>query len=100
MISIRAQHAVTRSRREVELAPAASVFTNEAREIPGPFERATAAAQRAGRGEIGEPSVGFVTIDDHNVLPSVLIEFRSHHPEIHPDLREVPTDARSRNLAG
>jgi DNA-binding transcriptional LysR family regulator len=88
-----------RSRRKVELTPAGAVFLREAREILGRVEQATAAAQRAGRGEIGELSVGFVTIADYNVLPLVLSEFRAHHPGVRLNLREATTDAQVRDLA-
>lgn len=89
-----------RSRRKVELTPAGAVFLREAREILGRVEQATAAAQRAGRGEIGELSVGFVTIADYNVLPLVLSEFRARHPGVRLNLREATTDAQVRDLAG
>ena len=88
-----------RSRRKVELTPAGAVFLREAREILGRVEQATAAAQRAGRGEIGELSVGFVTIADYNVLPLVLSEFRAHYPGVRLNLREATTDAQVRELA-
>src|SRR6185295_9107532 len=73
-------------------------FLREAREILGRVEQATTAARRAGRGEIGELSVGFVTIADYNVLPLVLSEFRAHHPGVRLNLREATTDAQVRDL--
>ncbi len=92
-----------RSRRKVELTPAGAVFLREAREILARVEQATAAAQRAGRGEIGELTVGFVSIADYNVLPLVLSEFRAPHaPGCRLNLREATTDAlaaRSRRAA-
>jgi DNA-binding transcriptional LysR family regulator len=63
-------------------------------------ERAAAAARRAARGEMGELTVGFVTIADYNVLPAVLLAFRAHSPGIALTLREATTDVQLRDLAG
>lgn len=88
-----------RNRRKVELTPAGAVFLREARDILGRIEQATAAARRAGRGEVGELSVGFITIADYNVLPLVLSEFRNRYPDVRLNLREATTDAQLRDLA-
>jgi DNA-binding transcriptional LysR family regulator len=88
-----------RSQRKVELTPAGTVFLREAREILVRVEQAAIAAQRAGRGEIGEISVGFVSIADYNVLPPVLSEFRTHHPGVRLNLREATTDTQLSELA-
>ena len=90
---------LTRTRRRVELTTAGTMFLREAREILTRVEQATAAARRAGRGEIGELAVGFVTIADYNVLPRVLSEFRAQHPEVRLNLREATTDMQLRDLA-
>jgi DNA-binding transcriptional LysR family regulator len=90
---------LARSRRKVELTPAGAVFLREARDILNRVEQATVAAQRAGRGDTGELSVGFVSIADYNVLPQVLSEFRAHHPGVRLNLREATTDAQLRDLA-
>jgi DNA-binding transcriptional LysR family regulator len=87
-----------RSQRKVELTPAGTVFLREARDILMRVEQAAAAAQRAGRGEIGEISVGFVSIADYNVLPPILSEFRTHHPGVRLNLREATTDTQLREL--
>jgi DNA-binding transcriptional LysR family regulator len=54
--------------------------------------------RRAGRGEIGELSVGFISVADYNVLPVVLREFRRRYPLVNPNLREATTDAQVRDL--
>jgi DNA-binding transcriptional LysR family regulator len=87
-----------RSRRKVELTPAGAVFLREAREILARVEQAMAAAQRAGRGEIGELTIGFISIADYNVLPQVLSEFRIHQPSVRLNLREATTDAQLLDL--
>lgn len=87
-----------RSRRKVELTPAGSVLLREARDILARVEQATAAAQRAGRGEIGELTIGFISIADYNVLPQVLSEFRLRQPSVRLNLREATTDAQVLDL--
>jgi DNA-binding transcriptional LysR family regulator len=82
-----------RSQRKVELTMAGAVFLRDAREILARVEQATAAAQRAGRGEVGELTIGFVSIADYNVLPLVLSEFRVRCPGVRLNLREATTDA-------
>jgi DNA-binding transcriptional LysR family regulator len=88
-----------RSRRKVELTPAGALFLRDAREILGRVEQATAAAQRAGRGEVGELTIGFVSIADYNVLPLVLSEFRVRYPGVRLNLREATTDTLLLDLA-
>src|ERR1700674_3656745 len=88
-----------RSRRKVELTPAGALFLRDAREILGRVEQATAAAQRAGRGEVGELTIGFISIADYNVLPLVLSEFRAPYPGGRLNLGEATTDALLRDLA-
>jgi len=90
---------LARTRRHVELTTAGTVFLREAREILSRVEQATASARRAGRGEIGEIAVGFVTIADYNVLPRVLSEFRAQHPAVRLTLREATTDAQLHDLS-
>jgi DNA-binding transcriptional LysR family regulator len=90
---------LARTRRRVELTTAGALFLREAREILARVEQATAAARRAGRGEIGELAIGFVTIADYHVLPRVLSEFRAQHPAVRLSLREATSDAQLRDLA-
>jgi len=89
----------SRSRRKVALTPAGAVFLREARDILARTEQAALSARRAGRGEIGELAVGFVTIADYNVLPPVLSEFRKRNPGVRLNLREATTDVQLRDLA-
>ncbi|PWT71337.1 MAG: LysR family transcriptional regulator [Proteobacteria bacterium] len=89
---------LARSRRRVELTPAGAVFLDEAREILARVNHAAAAARRADRGEIGELSIGFISIADYNVLPLTLSEFRSQHPGVRLNLRELTTDTQLQDL--
>jgi DNA-binding transcriptional LysR family regulator len=90
---------LTRTRKRVELTAAGAMFLREARDILARVEQAAAVARRAGRGEIGELAIGFVTTADYNVLPRVLSEFRAQHPGVRLALREATTDAQLRELA-
>ncbi len=87
-----------RTQRRVALTPAGEVFLKDAREILGRVERATANAQRAARGEVGELTVGFVTIADYNLLPQTLSAFRVRNPGIRLILREATSDVQLQQL--
>ena len=88
-----------RTQRRVELTAAGEVFLEEAREILARVEQARSAALRAARGEVGELTVGFVTIADYNLLPQALSQFRAQSPGIRLVLREATTDVQLRDLA-
>jgi len=88
-----------RTQRRVELTVAGAVFLDEARDILSRVEQARSAALRAARGEVGELTVGFVTIADYNLLPQALLEFRAQSPGIRLVLREATTDVQLRDLA-
>jgi len=88
-----------RTQRRVELTVAGVVFLDEARDILSRVEQARSAALRAARGEVGELTVGFVTIADYNLLPQALLEFRAQSPGIRLVLREATTDVQLRDLA-
>jgi DNA-binding transcriptional LysR family regulator len=88
-----------RTQRRVELTAAGAVFLDEARDILSRVEQARSAALRAARGEVGELTVGFVTIADHNLLPQALLQFRAQSPGIRLVLREATTDVQLRDLA-
>jgi len=60
--------------------------------------QAVLTTRRAGRGEIGELAVGFISVADYNVLPVVLRAFRRKFPLVNLTLREATTDAQIRDL--
>jgi DNA-binding transcriptional LysR family regulator len=88
-----------RTQRRVELTAAGEVFLEEARDILSRVDQARSAALRAARGEVGELTVGFVTIADYNLLPQALLQFRAQSPGIRLVLREATTDVQLRDLA-
>ncbi|MBI1397467.1 MAG: LysR family transcriptional regulator [Betaproteobacteria bacterium] len=87
-----------RSRRRVTLTKAGEVFLREAREILARTTTAVGAARRAGQGEIGELTIGFISTADYNVLPPMLREFRNRVPGVRLALREATTDVQLESL--
>jgi DNA-binding transcriptional LysR family regulator len=81
-----------RDRRNVALTEAGGVLLAEARKIFLQFDQARTAVQRAGRGETGQLSIGFITPVEYNVLPGLLREFRHRYPAIALTLRETMSD--------
>ncbi len=87
-----------RSQRRVVLTAAGAAYLREARQILAQVTHATAVARRAAREDLGELSVGFVSVADYNLLPEVLRAFRERHPGIRVTLREATTDVQTREL--
>ncbi len=87
-----------RSNRGVSLTAAGSVFFEETRAVLARLEHARSAAQRAGRGDTGMLSIGFVSIADYGILPPALRNFRSSFPLVEVQLHELTTDAQVREL--
>jgi DNA-binding transcriptional LysR family regulator len=89
---------LARTQRRVELTAAGLEFLKDARDILARVAQATEAAQRAGRGETGELTVGFVSIADYNILPPLLREVSARQPGVRLVLREATTDVQLREL--
>jgi len=76
----------------VELTEAGKAFLAGVKEMPLFAERATMAAQRAARGELGSLRVGFTSTATFNVaVPSAIRSFRRAYPEIYLTLEEANT---------
>jgi DNA-binding transcriptional LysR family regulator len=88
-----------RTQRHVSLTQAGDALLGEARHILARVEQAVLTTKRAGRGEIGELAIGFISVADYNVLPAVLREFRRRFPLVNLTLREATSDAQIRDLA-
>jgi DNA-binding transcriptional LysR family regulator len=87
-----------RSNRGVTLTAAGAVFFEETRAILARLEHAKRETLRAGRGEIGVLSIGFVSIADYGILPPALKSFRAKLPFAEVQLHELTTDAQIREL--
>ena len=87
-----------RSNRGVSLTAAGAVFFTETRTLLARLEHAKSEAQRAGRGDTGLLSIGFVSIADYGILPPALRNFRVSFPLVEVQLHELTTDAQIREL--
>lgn len=87
-----------RTQRHVSLTQAGQALLQEARQVLARMEQAVLVTRRAGRGEIGQLAVGFISVADYNVLPVVLREFRRRYPLVNLTLREATTDAQVADL--
>lgn len=89
---------LNRNQRHVALTHAGNAFLGEARHILARLDQAVLMTRRAGRGEIGELAIGFISVADYNVLPIVLREFRARYPLVNLTLRESTSDAQVQDL--
>jgi len=89
---------LNRTRRHVSLTRAGQAFLQDARQILEKTDQAILTARRAGRGEIGELAVGFISVADYNLLPLVLREFRRRYPMVSLSLKEATTDTQLEDL--
>lgn len=87
-----------RTRRRVSLTHAGRAFYHDAEQILQKAEQAIVTARRAGRGEIGELVVGFISVADYNLLPLVLREFSRRYPRVTLSLKESTTDLQIADL--
>src|ERR1700758_4115546 len=75
-----------------ELTEAGKAFLAGVKEMPLIAQRATMAARRSARGELGSLRVGFPSTATFNVaVPSAIRGFRRAYPEIHVTLEEANT---------
>jgi DNA-binding transcriptional LysR family regulator len=82
-----------------ELTEAGKAFLAGVKEMPLITQRATMAARRAARGELGSLRVGFTSTATFNaVVPSVIRSFRRAYPEIDLTLEEANTTRLVRGL--
>lgn len=80
-----------RTRRRVELTPAGEVLLEDARKILALSGEAARRALRAGKGEIGRISVGYVGSANYSILPGMIREFRKRSPDVELSLAEINT---------
>lgn len=83
-----------RSSRRVELTPAGTVLLEGARRAIAEAERAVAAVQRAGRGEVDMLRIGFTDSAALGLLPAVVRAYRGAFPGVHLELTEGTTEAQ------
>jgi DNA-binding transcriptional LysR family regulator len=81
-----------RSRRAIALTPAGQVLLDEARRLLVQLDQALRVTQRAGSGEVGRLTVGFVPSASNATLPAHLRAFRARYPAVELFLREMAPD--------
>ena len=78
-----------RTRRQVRLTHAGSIFLDEARIILARASAAPQLAQAADRGEVGRLAIGYMSATIFTLLPPLLRAFAARHPGVRLDLREL-----------
>lgn len=87
-----------RTKRTVTLTDAGQVFFEEAQKILLQVDRAIQLGQQTSRGELGQLTIGFVSSAAHNVVPAILQQFRTLHPAVKLELREMTTNQQLQQL--
>src|SRR6185295_9846233 len=90
---------LARSRRRVELTAEGARFLDEARRITGQLERASQALRAMAAGEQGRLRIGFVSLADYGVLPSLLKRYKAARPGVRLALREMLSPEQAAALA-
>jgi len=85
---------IRRAGRKLSLTAAGEVFLKEAELSIQQFELAKIAAQRAGRGEMGEVAIGFGSAAGLHVVPQLVKTFRERYPEVQVSLHELGAEAQ------
>ncbi|SHF92404.1 LysR family transcriptional regulator [Streptoalloteichus hindustanus] len=80
-----------RTARGVEPTAAGEVFAAHARRVLEQVEAGATEARRAARGQTGSLRLGFVGSALLELLPSLLARFRSSHPGVNLECRELST---------
>lgn len=78
-----------RTKRKVELTVAGRVFLDEARAVLHQTGQAVELARKAGRGETGHLSVGFIDAAIYSVVPTIVRQFTERYPEVELSLTDL-----------
>ncbi|WP_181786116.1 LysR family transcriptional regulator [Streptomyces phytophilus] len=87
-----------RDTRHVRLTPAGELFVADARDALAMVARAETRARSAGRGDIGELSVGMVGSTTLRLLPALLSAYRTRYPDVVVRFSELPTATQIERL--
>jgi len=88
-----------RTRRRVELTPEGAAFLGEARRFLAQLERAVHDVRGVAAGEQGRLRIGFVSLADYGVLPTLLKGFKAARPGVRLSLREMLSPDQAAALA-
>jgi DNA-binding transcriptional LysR family regulator len=87
-----------RDRRSVKLTAAGIVFLAEARATLARAEQAVERVQKAARGEVGRLRIGFVSSAALEIVPGIVVAFRSQFPAVSLDLTNLRTRSQVKAL--
>ena len=90
---------LVRRYRDVRLTEAGRLLAERGRHLLRDFEATVALSQRAARGEAGRLRIGFGIASILGLLPDVLLRFRSSHPQVQLQLRDMSTPEQIDALA-
>jgi DNA-binding transcriptional LysR family regulator len=88
----------SRERRQTALTEAGRILLEEATRLFRESDRAIERVRRAGRGEVGEITVGTPPSVMLGRLPIVIRQYRERYPDVHFTLRELSTSAIAEEL--
>jgi len=89
-----------RDRRKTVLTPAGKALIEDAQAMLRLNNQAIQHAQQAALGEVGTLNVGFISTAAALLIPPLVIQFRSEHPGVSLELRNVLTDDQIAQLSG
>lgn len=81
-----------RNNRRVELTAVGQRFLVEAKPLLAQFDSLKLHVSETAAGRVGKLAIGFISVADYHVLPSLLREFQSRYPNVNLNLREATTD--------
>jgi DNA-binding transcriptional LysR family regulator len=90
---------LARTRRRVELTPEGARFLEEAKRILQSLDQAVAEVGRMASGDSGRLRLGFVSLADYGVLPSLLKAYKAARPGVALALREMLSPEQAAALA-
>src|SRR6185295_7852770 len=85
-----------RSKRRVELTDAGAYLLDQARAMLAEAETLPVRTRRVESGETGRLALGFISTVDYSVLPGLLSAYRTAHPGVTLELRELTGDVQLR----
>lgn len=81
-----------RTNRRVELTSVGQLFLAEAKPLIAQIDSLKHHVSETAAGRLGKLTIGFISVADYHVLPSLLREFQSRYPNVTLNLREATTD--------
>lgn len=78
-----------RTQKKFEVTQAGKILYERARRLLDSADQAEADVRRAGTGETGRLTIGFVHSNAFTILPGIVARFRAAYPDVELDLREM-----------